>query len=609
MKTPTKLGKYELEPVPIGEGGMAVVYKGRDPHLGQPVAIKVILKAHLEGPRANELRERFKTEAIAGQRLRHPNIVPVYAYGEQQDCPYIVMKFVEGKQLKKVLDDGYRYSVTEALSIMEQLLEALDYAHSEGVVHRDIKPSNILYSERGRILVADFGIAKVDASTLTRTGIAMGTYGYMAPEQCLGTGSDHRADIFAAGVILYQLLTGERPFHADSEAAVMYQTLNVEPVKPSDRNGQIPFVLDGVVAKAMAKRREERYQSAREFASALMQAVASPPSRPGAAMESLPTIPGMVAGLEARRQSKISKKMLATAGIFIVVSIWFLAQKEVRVPKPDLGAASPESAVPPASGSAAQSDGGPSETVSPITQMLTRQLGDIVASVECAELETTLTAFGEVVLSGYLKPEDRESVERKIARLPGVKAVLFKAETLAWPYCELRRLLGPYEAANDSHRDERGRPSGVRLTPHRPDGWYQEGERLVLTLTAPDLNSHLYVDYFMIDGSVVHQFPVTASQQERQPPFKDFHLGEGGGARQWQVAPPFGSEMLVAIAAQDPLFDAPRPEMDASKDYLPALTQALQRARTKGSIVLADLQRITTSPATQADKATGPVKP
>jgi serine/threonine-protein kinase len=612
MTTPRKLGKYELEPVPIGEGGMAVVYKGRDPHLGQPVAIKVILRMHLEGPRADELRQRFKTEAIAGQRLRHPNIVPVYAYGERQDCPYIVMKFVEGKQLKKVLDDGYRYSVTEALSVMEQLLEALDYAHSEGVVHRDIKPSNILYGEKGRILVADFGIAKVDASTLTRTGIAMGTYGYMAPEQCLGTGADHRADIFAAGVILYQLLTGERPFHADSEAAVMYQTLNVEPVKPSDRNGQIPLALDGVVAKAMAKRREERYQLAREFASALKQAVASSPSRPGGAMESMPTIPGTVAGVEARRQSKISKKLLATAGIagiFIVLSIWFLWRESVWAPKPHPGAAPSESAVPSANGSAAQSDGSPSETASFSPEALNRQLGNIVASVECAELESTLTAFGEVVLSGYLKPEDRERVEREIGRLPGVKGLLFKAETLAWPYCELRRLLGPYETANDSRRDERGRPSGVRLTPRRPDGWYQEGERLVLTLTAPDLDSHLYVDYFMLDGSVVHQFPVTASQQGRQPPFKDFPLGEGGGARQWQVAPPFGSEMLVAIAAQDPLFDAPRPEMDASKDYLPALTQALQQARTKGSLVLADLQRITTSPATQADKAVAPVKP
>ena len=609
MTTPTKLGKYELEPLPIGEGGMAIVYKGLDPHLGQPVAIKVILKAHLAGPRANELRQRFKTEAIAGQRLRHPNIVPVYAYGEQQDCPYIVMKFVEGRQLKDILDDGYRYSVPEALSFMEQLLQALDYAHSEGVVHRDIKPSNIMCSETGQILVADFGIAKVDASTLTKTGIAIGTYGYMAPEQCLGTESDRRADIFAAGVILYQLLTGERPFQADSGAAVVYQVLHVEPVKPSDRNGQIPLALDDVVAKAMAKRREERYQSAREFASALKQAVASPPSRPGGAMESMPTLPGTVPGVEARQQSKISKTLLATAGIFIMVSIWFLSQEDVRAPKPDLGAGSSKRAVLSSNGSATQSDGSPSETASPAPEVLNRQLGDIVASVECAELEPTLTALREVVLSGYLKPEDREWVERDIARLPGVKGVRFKAETLAWPYCELRRLLRPYEAANRSRQDERGRASGVRLTPRRPDGWYQAGERLVLSLRAPDLDSYLYVDYFMLDGSVVHQFPVTASQQERQPPFKDFPLGEGGGARQWQIAPPFGSEMLVAIAAQDPLFDAPRPELDASKEYLPALTQALQQARTKGSLVLAYLQPITTSPATQADKAAAPVKP
>ena len=189
---------------------MGVVYRAFDPDLQQAVAIKVIRKELVEGCGGYLVRLRFKNEAIAGRRLRHPNIVPVYDYGEDHDCSFIVMDWVEGRQLKDVLESGHRFTLSEVLSITEQLLEALDYAHRRNVVHRDIKPSNILYGEAGQIQVVDFGIAKIESSTLTMTGAILGTPGHMAPEQCQGTPSDHRADIFAAGVILYELLTGER---------------------------------------------------------------------------------------------------------------------------------------------------------------------------------------------------------------------------------------------------------------------------------------------------------------------------------------------------------------------------------------------------------------
>jgi serine/threonine-protein kinase len=494
---------------------------------------------------------------------------------------------------------------------MDQLLEALEYAHRNKVVHRDIKPANILYGEDGRIQIADFGIAKVDASTLTRTGAVLDTPGYMAPEQCQGLPSDHRADIFAAGVILYELLTGEQPFRASTGIATVQQVLSLEPVKPSRLNVQVPLLLDDAVAKAIAKRREERYQSAREFASALRQVVQDRAPASGGDVDQMLTIPGTIPGRVSRPQSKVIKGVIGTAGLVAVIAlvlIRFHVDQDVQSPKGGSRPVSSDSGGPSTSESAPSGEGNPAEAASLSPAEVNRQLRGIVAGVECAELEPTLTAFREVVLSGYLKPEDREKVEREIARLPGVKRVLFKVEMLAWPYCELRRLLGPYQAANNSRRDPEGRPAGVRLTARRPDAWYQEGERLVLTLTAPDLASYLYVDYFMLDGSVVHQFPVTASQRERQPPFKDFHLGEGG-VREWQVAPPLGNELLVAIAAQDPLFAAPRPEMDTSKEYLPALTQALQEPRRMGSLVLADLVPITTSPATQVDKAAVPSRP
>lgn len=612
MTNPTKLGKYELDPTPIGRGAMGIVYKAFDPDLWQSVAIKVIRTEILEGPGEGNARLRFKNEAVAGRRLRHPNIVPVYDYGEEQECSYIVMAFVEGRRLKDVLDGDHRFSVPEALSIMDQLLEALDYAHRKNVVHRDIKPANILYGEDGRIQVADFGIAKVDASTLTRTGAVLGTPGYMAPEQWQGTPSDQRADLFAAGVILYELLTGEQPFRGSTGIATMQQVLSLEPVRPSQLNIQVPLVLDKIVAKAIAKRREERFPFAGEFASALKQALAQPALVRRRELESMPTIPGTVLGHEPRKKSKLGRGVRIVAGLFAMTALAAISIRmceEYRPSDDGLGRSPGETAQMPVDGSH-PSDGRP-DLAAPTHEVLDRQVGAIVAGIECAALVFKITPSREVVLSGYLKPEDRDRVEQEVARVSGVKGVLFMAETLAWPYCELRELLGTYQSINSSRRNEHGHLSGVRLTPRRPDARYQEAERLVLTLTAPDLDSYLYVDYFLLDGSVVHLFPLTASERQPQQPSKNLALGQGDGkgTRQWEVSPPFGSEMLVAIAAQEPLFATPRPEMDTSKEYLLALSRALEQARSRGSVVLADLVPITTTPATQQNEAAGRSQP
>ncbi len=272
------------------------------------------------------MRQRFKNEAIAGRRLRHPNIVPVYEYGEDDECSYIVMAFVEGRPLKEALDAGTRSSIAEALTVMEQLLDALQYAHRNNVVHRDIKPANLLIGEDGQLQIADFGIAKIDLATLTRTGVILGTPAYMSPEQCLGTPSDHRADIFSAGVILYELLTGEQPFRANAALAVMHQVLSVEPVSPSKLNLDVSAPLDAVVAKAMAKRREERFQSARDFAQALKEA-AKPRPAPAEDMRSVPTITGSV--FEARdrvpSRTRPRRKWLAMAAIPAVAAVGVIA--------------------------------------------------------------------------------------------------------------------------------------------------------------------------------------------------------------------------------------------------------------------------------------------
>ncbi len=314
MTTLTKLGKYKLDAIPVGQGAMGVVYKAFDPDLRQTVAIKVIRRELLEDVGEQNWRQRFKNEAIAGRRLRHPNIVPVYDYGEEDDCSYIVMGFVEGRPLREVLRSGHRFSIPEALSVMEQLLDALDHAHGQKVVHRDIKPANVLVGEDGQLQVADFGIAKIDVAGLTRTGAVMGTPGYMSPEQCQGLPSDQRADIFAAGVILYELLTGERPFRANVEVAALQQVLSPQPVKPSELNLDVPLAIDQVVAKAMATRREERFPSAREFAVALERAVRTGPT-PAADVQSMPTITDTVPVRGDQRPRNTGKSVLATAAV------------------------------------------------------------------------------------------------------------------------------------------------------------------------------------------------------------------------------------------------------------------------------------------------------
>jgi eukaryotic-like serine/threonine-protein kinase len=193
-----KLGKYRIEAV-LGKGAMGIVYKAYDPDLRQSVAIKTIRKEILEQDHAADstLLERFKNEVIAGRRLmKHPNIVGTYEYGQAQEICFIVMEYVEGKPLKDYLDKEHRFTLGEVMSIMEQLLDALHFAHEHGIVHRDVKPANIMLTQHGQIQVTDFGIAKIDSASMTKTGTVMGTPSYMSPEQCLGQHVDARTDIY-----------------------------------------------------------------------------------------------------------------------------------------------------------------------------------------------------------------------------------------------------------------------------------------------------------------------------------------------------------------------------------------------------------------------------
>jgi tRNA A-37 threonylcarbamoyl transferase component Bud32 len=277
--TPDLLGRYEIRGV-LGAGAMAVVYDGWDPIIGRRAAIKTIRREELDGAEAEELVERFKREAQAAGRLSHPNIVSVYEYGEYRGIAYIAMEFITGSELKTYFDRNERFPIPEVARIMTQLLSALDVAHRNGVVHRDIKPGNIYLLEDGTVKVADFGIARVESSNLTQAGMALGTPPYMSPEQFMGHTLDGRSDLFSAGVILYQFLTGERPFTGTQASTIMHKILQVEPPPPSVLNVQVPHAFDAVLRKALAKRPDDRYATAREFSDALNAAVAGRATEP-----------------------------------------------------------------------------------------------------------------------------------------------------------------------------------------------------------------------------------------------------------------------------------------------------------------------------------------
>jgi class 3 adenylate cyclase/tRNA A-37 threonylcarbamoyl transferase component Bud32 len=268
----TKLGKYEIRRV-LGKGAMGVVYEGWDPTIERRVAIKTIRPDQLESTEAEEILTRFKREAKAAGRLSHPNIVAVFEFGQDGPVNFIAMEFIEGRELKEYFDKGERFSLADTVRLMTQLLDALDLAGRNGVVHRDIKPSNIIILPDGRVKVADFGIARVESSALTQTGAALGTPSYMSPEQLMGQPVDGRSDLFSAGVVLYQFLTGEKPFTGERTTTIITKILSEQPSDPSSLNVTVPKAFDAAVRKALAKRPDDRFQTGREFAEALKQAM------------------------------------------------------------------------------------------------------------------------------------------------------------------------------------------------------------------------------------------------------------------------------------------------------------------------------------------------
>jgi serine/threonine protein kinase len=266
MTTDVKAGRYEIVGE-LGRGAMGIVYKASDPVIGRTVAVKTIrLSEAGTGLSRPELLKRFQTEARAAGLLTHPNIVVVYDAGEEDGLYYITMELVEGKSVQALLDEGHAFPLPRILRIMEQTCSALQFAHERNVVHRDIKPANLMLTPDDTVKVTDFGTAKIlQFGTVQQTTHVMGTPSYMSPEQVKGRAVDGRSDIFSLGVMLYEMVTGEKPFPGQNITTVIYKIVNEEPVPPRQLNTSIHPGISDVIMKALVKDPEQRYQNCREM--------------------------------------------------------------------------------------------------------------------------------------------------------------------------------------------------------------------------------------------------------------------------------------------------------------------------------------------------------
>ena len=267
MGIPTKLGKYVIKSE-LGRGAMGVVYRAEDPRLGRPVALKTMSPTVAGDP---ELLQRFYREAQSAGKLSHPNIVTIYDIDEADGIPFIAMEFLEGESLEQIITSRKDVTIVMKVNIMVQTCRGLHYAHQHGIVHRDVKPANIVVLKDGTVRIVDFGIARIVGGSMTRTGIVLGTPMYMSPEQVLGHAVDARSDIFSVGVILYELVTLQNPFAAADMPTILYKIVEQPPPPLSSLLPNCPPQLDNIVARALSKNREERYQSAEDLAFDLQQ--------------------------------------------------------------------------------------------------------------------------------------------------------------------------------------------------------------------------------------------------------------------------------------------------------------------------------------------------
>ncbi|MCP1214088.1 serine/threonine-protein kinase [Acetobacter okinawensis] len=618
-----RLGKYELRRI-LGKGAMGTVYEGYDPVIDRTVAIKTVrlVDADSEDAQAIEELERFRREAKAAGRLQHPNIVGVFDYGETDDIAYIVMEYVDGTTLKQVLDSGERYGVDEVVRLMDALLSGLQFSHDRGVVHRDIKPANVMLTSSGEIKIADFGIARIESSSFTQAGTILGTPAYMSPEQFMGQRVDARTDIYSTGVMLYQILTGEKPFDGGL-TAIMHKVLNTEPLPPSALSIAVTPALDHVVLSAMAKQPDRRYASASAFAAALRNALLAEPILTGdekqlatshsatddddgtlvvqSARTQAASPPAKTQAASPRQADAPRKSMplagMAVGGLAVVAALggggYFLfslghGDQPVALPAAQAGPA--ENPALPAATAAPQQV--PASTV-PSVAPDPIHIAAAVGTLSCSFL-TAGRDGDQVTLSGYVGAgSPKAALDAALAKLPGSAQIRNTVRQVDGPYCPIFDALRTYHGVTSGS-------SGLAMSLPGGDRPLHDGEPISIAVHLPTFSAHLWTIYFSNDGSAVRIYPTSAEAAHAFAANATRTLGDGsqGGARM-QVGAPFGTDLAVSLASAAPLPADRIPTVGNLASMTTAMTELLSKAVSSGQQVAITLHPIVTRPAGQ----------
>jgi serine/threonine protein kinase len=632
--TPTVLGKYEIRGV-LGRGAAGIVYDAWDPVIARRVAIKTVKLPTADDPETEEEMGRFRREAQAAGRLSHPNIVPVFDYGETDEIAYIVMEHVGGGSLKRLMDEAKQVPPADALRVMEQLLSGLQFSHDRGIVHRDIKPANVMLSDEQTVKITDFGIARIEGSGATMVGTLLGTPAYMSPEQWRGeTSIDARSDIYAAGVLLYHMLTGRRPFEGGNQSAIMHQVLNGEIDRPSAAVPGISPALDAVVLKAMARKPEDRYQSASAFAAAMRQVLADGGSepvldatlvRPSRATTERPRPPAASVSSHAatpasrKPEQARSRRMGAVIAGLVAVTIlggggaaWFLlgshqpavianqpaetsnaapapAQAETdrraaeQAPAAESRKPSDQAVVAPPPAPAIAPPPAPAIASPPAQVATVPTLHDVLASMPCAAVygsdSTDLLALRGIVpqrqYAALRSSFDQTAAQNRSWDVLPVPAMDF--------YC---RVLDTLRPALRTLGDRGGVTASLLPSASNHSSQLDDNDPIDFNVNGPDFASVLQVDYIDSTGKVSHYMPRKAA-----PAFAARHIKPDEHLRlfdflqgpAFRVGPPAGTDLVVIIASSEPLQEAHAQDDDEPvATYVTELRAAVDSALRRG---------------------------
>jgi serine/threonine protein kinase len=529
---PFTIDRYEILDE-LGQGAMATVYKAYDPRINRELAIKVLRPEHTVNA---EFLSRFLRETRAVGKLNHPNIIKIYDVGEYEDQPYIAMELLSGQFLDHFMDSGQRFSMEDVIDIAKQLCSALDCAHSNGVIHRDIKPANIAWSEKNkRIILTDFGIARIEnieATQSTLIGQVLGTPKYMSPEQILGKHIDGRTDLFSLGVVLYQLITGQKPFSGDTLASLTFQITQEDPPPVERYAPEAPRALVQVIHKLLRKDPNDRFSDAK----ALLQALAGI----DLGADIFPSTP----------KTSLYKYIAIAAALALGVLVVFYI-KDLLQPEPkDINKSI-----------SIEEDIRKQTQESQLAKKLQEQINSSLVRFECASLYAVVNSDKAVSIKGHIShEEDLLALMDIMDTIPEANNVLYEVDALVWPYCEVASILSEHNQRKPLSSD------GLQIDTQSHSHQLIEGNKMIIEFSAPDFASYLYVDYYRSDGTVVHLYPQIKNGKKNIPPATRLSIGEN--ASPWVIQKPFGENQIVLMATEKPLINEQRPLQEPAQDYL-----------------------------------------